>query len=157
MPPTTPSAMNTSTCKFCNKKTRVDSLRNHVIAIHFGCIKCDLKFPSKEDTLSHFEEEHPSISLRIFAKNKSCSLCDYVGRNNQALRMHLRLSHNHCLDCKSLFENREECLRHFKEVHNFEPQPKIPLEKCKFCSKEMTKNSIRDHIITVHFQGVHDQ
>ena len=58
-------------------------LRDHVIAVHFCCLKCDITFNSKPETLSHFKEAHPETSIYQFEKKAECKLCTYIGRDNK--------------------------------------------------------------------------
>ena len=99
-------------CKFCSKEIKRDRLQDHAIAIHFSCFKCDITFNPKSETLSHFKETHPSISISQFEKKAQCKLCTYVGRDKSSLTSHSRIIHHHCFECDIKYEDKEDILQH---------------------------------------------
>ena len=93
------------------------------------------------------------MSKRKIVKNAICLFCSHAFRGNRELNYHYRTIHFYCKECDVEEENKEQILKHLKDVHDSVPktQKKIPTTCpiCKFVLKD--KFHLKVHLRLVHF------
>ena len=93
------------------------------------------------------------MSKRKIVKNAICLFCSHAFRGKRELNYHFRTIHFYCKECDVEEENKEQILKHLKDVHDSVPktQKKIPTTCpiCKFVLKD--KFHLKVHLRLVHF------
>ena len=141
-------------CPICDKNFIIQQLMiDHISSDHrndnkeaFECYLCKVRF-SHENLQSHFKTVHKG------RKPFKCTICNKTFMMKRTLADHISTVHEgknllQCSHCVKTFGYKTSLDDHISKVH--EGKSELHRVQCKLCDKVLSKNYMRDHVLTVH-------
>lgn len=141
-------------CPICDRNFIIQQLMiDHISSDHrndnkeaFECYMCKVRF-SHENLQSHFKTVHKG------RKPFKCTVCNKTFMMKRTLTDHISAVHEgknllQCPYCVKTFGYKTSLDDHISKVH--EGKSELHRVKCKLCDKVLSKNYMRDHVLTVH-------
>ena len=141
-------------CPICDRNFIIQQLMiDHISSDHrndnkeaFECYLCKVRF-SHENLQSHFKTVHKG------RKPFKCTICNKTFMMKRTLADHISTVHEgknllQCSHCVKTFGYKTSLDDHISKVH--EGKSELHRVQCKLCDKVLSKNYMRDHVLTVH-------
>ena len=141
-------------CPICDRNFIIQQLMiDHISSDHrndnkeaFECYLCKVRF-SHENLQSHFKNVHKG------RKPFKCTVCNKTFMMKRTLADHISTVHEgknllQCSHCVKTFGYKTSLDDHISKVH--EGKSELHRVQCKLCDKVLSKNYMRDHVLTVH-------